>query len=140
MTEVPTLAWPGEVVPGNVVGVGIDLTNVAEVREAIRDFGQRFLNRIFTAHELAYCGRSLDPLPHLAARFAAKEATIKALRVDDWQPPWTSMEVRRHSSGWCQMCLSGSATELARQRQVRRLAVSLSHEGDIAAAIVIAHG
>jgi holo-[acyl-carrier protein] synthase len=140
MSEVPALAWPSETVPESVVGVGIDLTSIPEVRKAVQDFGQRYLQRIFTADELEYCARSLDPVPHLAARFAAKEATIKALRAQDLQPPWTAMEVWRHTSGWCQMRLSGPATRMARQRQVRWLAVSLSHEGDMAAAIVIAHG
>ncbi len=140
MSEVLKLTWPSELVPGSVVGVGIDLTSVAAVRESITNFRERYLRRVFTAHELEYCGHSLDPAPHLAARFAAKEATIKALRVEALQPPWTSMEVWRHSSGWCEMHLSGPATALAKERRVCHLSVSLSHEGDMAAAIVVAHG
>ena len=87
---------------------------------------------------IADCSVSQDLAPHLAARFAAKEATIKALRVDGAQPPWTSMEVRRHQSGWCEMHLSGKAARLAKTRGINQLAVSLSHEGDLAIAVVVA--
>ncbi|HXW79375.1 MAG TPA: holo-ACP synthase [Acidimicrobiales bacterium] len=138
MSEVLTPAWPKELVVRSVFGIGIDLASTAEVRESIREFGQRYLRRVFTDHELAYCGRSADPAPHLAARFAAKEATIKALRADGSQPPWTSIEVRADPGGWCRMRLYGAAQRLARQRGVSLLSVSLSHEGELAAAIVVA--
>lgn len=138
MSEVLAPAWPKELVVHRVFGVGIDLTSTTEVRESITRFGHRYLRRVFTDHELMYCGRSADPAPHLAARFAAKEATIKALRAEGWQPPWTSMEVWAGPEGWCRMRLHGAAEELARQRGVRSLSVSLSHEGELAAAIVVA--
>lgn len=120
------------------VGVGIDLTSVSQVRDSLRDFGDRYLHRVFTTTEIADCAVSRDPVPHLAARFAAKEATIKALRVDGAQPPWTSIEVRSHSSGWCDMHLTGRAARLAEHRGIDRLDVSLSHEGDLAVAVVVA--
>jgi holo-[acyl-carrier protein] synthase len=138
MSEVLAPVWPKELVAGGVFGVGIDLASTTEVRESIRQFGQRYLRRVFTGHELAYCRRSADPAPHLAARFAAKEATIKALRVEGWQPPWTSIEVWAGPKGWCEMRLYGAAERLARQQGVRSLSVSLSHEGELAAAIVVA--
>jgi holo-[acyl-carrier protein] synthase len=74
----------------------------------------------------------------LAARFAAKEATIKVLRPVGHQPDWRSVEVRRHSEGWCTMALSGHAAALADQAGIAELAVSLTHEGDVAAAVVVA--
>jgi holo-[acyl-carrier protein] synthase len=123
---------------GDLVSVGVDLASVAEVRQSLHDFGERFLHRVFTPAELADCSVSRDPVPRLAARFAAKEATIKALKVDGPQPPWTSMAVRRHPSGWCDMHLTGHAARLAEQRGIGTLAVSLSHDGDVAAAIVVA--
>ena len=113
--------------------MGIDLTSVAQVRQSLRDFGDRYLHRVFTPTEIADCCASQDPAPHLAARFAAKEATIKALTVEDAQPPWTSIEVRRHPSGWCGIHLTGEAARLAQARGIDRFAVSLSHEGDLAA-------
>jgi holo-[acyl-carrier protein] synthase len=123
----------------NVVAVGIDLTHVSEVRESVRVFGDRYLSRVFTARELEDCNSSLDPLPRLAARFAAKEATIKALRVEGPRPEWTSMEVWRSPVGWCEeVYLSGLALRLARNRGIARILVSLSHEDDEAVAVVVA--
>ena len=127
--------------PGNVVAVGVDLTHVSAVRESVRVFGDRYLSRIFTARELADCNTSADPIPRLASRFAAKEATIKALKVEGAQPPWNCMEVWRSPNGWCdEVRLSGSAVGLAGRRGVDRLLVSLSHEGDEAVAMVVATG
>jgi holo-[acyl-carrier protein] synthase len=123
---------------GNVVAVGIDLADISAVREAIDHFGAQYLDRIFTAEEQVQCAESLDPTPHLAARFAAKEATIKALMIDDPIPPWTSIEVQRQPAGCCRMHLTGSAARIAKDKGIDALIVSLSHEVDMAIAIVIA--
>lgn len=129
---------PEDPASGDLVAVGIDLTSVSQVRHSMDDFGDRFLHRVFTPTEIADCSVWHDPAPHLAARFAAKEATIKALMVEDVQPPWRSIEVRRHPSGWCGINLTGEAARLAEARGIGRLAVSLSHEGELAAAVVVA--
>ena len=123
---------------GNVVAVGIDLADISAVRDSIGHFGARYLDRIFTAGEQAQCAESSDPTPHLAARFAAKEATIKALMIDGPIPRWTSMEVRREASGQCGMHLTGSAARIAKDKGIDALIVSLSHEADMAIAIVVA--
>ena len=121
------------------MAVGIDLIKVGDVRDSVGEFGERYLRRLFTNRELIDCRSSADPIPRLAARFAAKEATIKALKVDGSQPAWTSMEVGRDPSGWCdEMRLSGAAARLAVERGVDRLHVSLSHEDDAAIAVVLA--
>ena len=101
---------------GNVVSVGIDLADVSAVRDSIDHFGARYLDRIFTLGEQAQCAESSDPCPHLAARFAAKEATIKALMIDGPIPPWTSIEVQRQSAGYCRVHLTGSADRIAERR------------------------
>ncbi len=129
---------PMDPAPGNLVAVGIDLASVSQVRRSLRDFGDRYLHRVYTPTEIADCSASHDPAPGLAARFAAKEATIKALMVEDVQPPWRSIEVRRHPSGWCEIHLTGEAARLAQDRGIGRLALSLSHEEDLAAAVVMA--
>ena len=128
---------PIDPIPGNFVSAGIDLTSVSQVRLSLREFGDKYLQRVFTPTEIADCCASRDPAPHLAARFAAKEATIKALMVEDAHPHWLSIEVRRHPSGWCDIRLSGKAAELAEAKGIDRFAVSLSHEGDLAAAVVV---
>jgi holo-[acyl-carrier protein] synthase len=123
----------------NVVAIGIDLIKVRDVRDSLAEFGERYLRRLFTNREQIDCCSSADPIPRLAARYAAKEATIKALKVNGCQPVWTSMEVWRNPLGWCdEMRLSGAAARLAVERGVGRLHVSLSHEDDAAIAVVLA--
>ena len=122
----------------SLVAIGIDLASVAQVRESIASFGERYLRRIFTSAELQDCCVAADPAPHLAERFAAKEATIKALRVHDGQPAWTSMEVRSGRAGQLEIHLSGLAAEMASAAGIRSLMVTLSHDGDMAAAVVAA--
>jgi holo-[acyl-carrier protein] synthase len=124
---------------GTAIRVGADVVAVHEVAESVTRFGSRYLERIYTEHELSSCvGRPPVRAASLAARFAAKEATIKVLRPVGHQPDWRSVEVRRHSEGWCTMALSGHAAALADQAGIAELAVSLTHDGDVAAAVVVA--
>jgi holo-[acyl-carrier protein] synthase len=119
--------------------VGADVALVGEVVASLQRFGDRYLARVFTDHEVESCragGASFAP--SLAARFAAKEATLKVLRPVDHQPNWRSIEVRRSAEGWCEMHLTGLAARLAGEARITELAVSLTHEGDVAAAVVVA--
>ncbi len=119
--------------------VGVDLTRVAEVAASIERFGDRYLQRLFTEHELASCHGHPDTVAAgLAARFAAKEATIKVLKPEAARPEWRSMEVHRAPSGACEMRLTDGAARRAAELGITDLAVSLSHEGDLAAAVVVA--
>jgi holo-[acyl-carrier protein] synthase len=121
------------------IRVGADVVAVHDVAESVACFGSRYLERVFTEHELSSCvGAAPVRAASLAARFAAKEATIKVLRPADHQPDWRSLEVRRHAEGWCTMALSGHAAALADEAGIADLAVSLTHEGDMAAAVVVA--
>ena len=128
--------------------VGIDLASVEAVRESIRDHGDRYLRRIYTEAELGDCRRPagaggaelehVDP-ERLAARFAAKEATIKVLRPTEQEPvPWRDIEVVRHASGWVELRLRGAAARLATDQGLGDFQLSLSHERGLAAAVVIA--
>ena len=119
--------------------VGIDLTDVGQVAHAVARFGGRYLNRLYTTHELACAqrGTTFDP-QSLAARFAAKEATIMVLRPTGAQPPWTSIELRRLPTGACEIALSGTAAAMARAEGITSLAVSVTHEATMAASVVIA--
>lgn len=123
-----------------LVRVGIDMVSVESVRESIQTHGDHYLKRIYTEREVEDCKTSagVDP-ERLAARFAAKEATLKVLRPDDVGIPWTAIEVRRHPAGWVDLELSGAAAELAAQAGVAKLALSIAHEGGFATAVVIAH-
>jgi holo-[acyl-carrier protein] synthase len=109
------------------------------VAKSVERFGARYLRRVYTEGELAYCmeepSRSAE---RLAARFAAKEATVKVLRPRHWWPDWRTIEVRRDPCGWCELVLTGSAADLAEEAGILSLAVSVSHEGAMASAVVMA--
>ncbi|MGI9185549.1 MAG: holo-ACP synthase [Solirubrobacteraceae bacterium] len=118
------------------LGVGIDLTSADDVRDSIGRFGDRYLERVYTARERSDCDG--DP-SRLAARFAAKEATIKALRAPD-RLPWQTIELRRGPAGAPALALTGAAQALARERGCRSLTVSLTHERGQAMAVVVTEG
>src|SRR5271165_7203263 len=120
--------------------VGIDLVAVETVSDALREHGDRYLDRIYTQAEVRQC-RTPHGLIHarLAARFAAKEATIKVLRPVDEPVPWRSIELVRDHSGRVELALSGRAEALAAIQGLQEFAVSVSHEAGFATAVVIAH-
>ncbi|MGO9581532.1 MAG: holo-ACP synthase [Acidimicrobiales bacterium] len=123
------------------LAVGVDLVRVDEVQAALARFGDRYLSRLFTPHEVACAtGDGEVRARHLAARFAAKEAAMKALGPGDRLPAWRSIEVRQEPGGRCTLQLSDYAAELARRAGLSEFAVSLSHEGDLATAVVFALG
>ncbi len=119
--------------------VGIDLVSVDSVRDSLRTHADRYLERIFTAREREDCrtDAGIDP-ERLAARFAAKEATLKVLRPEEQGIPWNTIEVRRHPAGWVELELSGRAAALAAAAGLTELALSISHEDGFATAVVIA--
>ncbi len=115
--------------------LGIDLVQTSRVRESVATFGDRFLRRVFTDAEIEYANAAPDlAMDRLAARFAAKEATIKALDLAETGVGWREIEVTRSSSGAPAIVLHGNARDAAKGRA---LAVSLSHEGDYATAVVL---
>jgi holo-[acyl-carrier protein] synthase len=121
------------------VSVGIDLVRVSRVAESLHRFGERFLRRVFTDGEIAYANTSPElASERLAARFAAKEATIKALDLVELGVGWRSIEVERGPRGKCRLVLHGPARAAADAAGVAELSVSLSHEGDYATAVVLA--
>jgi holo-[acyl-carrier protein] synthase len=119
--------------------VGIDLASSESIRESIREHGSHYLERVYTEGELRDCraDEGVDPL-RLAARFAAKEATLKVLRPTDDAIPWRAIEVLRDPGGWVELRLSGAAAALAEAAGLTDFSVSLTHEGEMAAAVVIA--
>ncbi len=124
--------------------VGMDLVEVAQVAESVEHFGERYVSRIYTDHEIDCCmsdGRdgpgTTYAMESLAARFAAKEAVLKVLRPIDVQPAWRTIELHRMTGGWCEIRLSGRAAELATEAGFGEFSVSLSHEATLAAAVVV---
>src|SRR5882724_2057926 len=121
-----------------VLGLGTDLMETRRVQESIDRFGQRFLERIFTAGEIAYCLRKKkNAAESFAARFAAKEAGAKALGTGISRGvSWKEFEVRREASGRPTLHLSGRAAEFAESTEVRRIQLGPSHSRELARAVV----
>ncbi|MCW3000777.1 MAG: acpS [Conexibacter sp.] len=121
--------------------VGIDLVSTSTVAGALAAHGEHYLRRIYTEREIADCGGldAPDPL-RLAARFAAKEAAMKALRVGDAAVPFASIEVVHGADGAPELELHGAAAEVAAASGLTAFAVSLTHEDAYASAVVVAEG
>ena len=119
--------------------MGIDLVSVKAVGEAVRTHADRYLERIYTEAEVRDCqGSEGLALERLAARFAAKEAALKVLRPDGTAVPWRAIEVRRDSSGYVELELSGPAAARALDAGLSNFVLSITHEEGFAAAVVIA--
>jgi holo-[acyl-carrier protein] synthase len=116
------------------ISVGVDVIEISRVAATLGRFGDRFLERIYTPGEIAYCrGRA----PQLAARFAAKEAVMKALGTGTRGVGWRDVEVTRKRSGEPQIELHGRAAQRADRLGIDRIAVSLSHSREYAVASVV---
>jgi holo-[acyl-carrier protein] synthase len=120
--------------------VGLDVVSVAEVSAALSRFGNRYVDRVFTAREAEYCRARATAAERFAVRFAAKEAAVKALRPGWRWTDWRAIEVTRDKSGRCGLLLHRDAASLASRRGIRQFAVSMSHDGDRAVAMVAAFG
>ena len=118
------------------LSAGIDLVNVRRVAESLAQFGDRFLRRVFTEAEIAYATAAPAlTVERLAARFAAKEATLKALGTGlSMGVNWRELEVRRERGQAPTMVLTGRAKAIARAKGASRVLLSLSHDGDYAMA------
>ena len=119
-----------------ILGVGIDIIEVARIAASYERFGERFVNRILLPDEIAYCQSHKQPAPFLAARFAAKEAISKAFGTGiGAQLGWQDMEIRRKESGEPYVVLHGKGEQLFASRNAKRLLISLSHTANYAAAM-----
>lgn len=117
---------------------GIDIQPIVEVKYSVRRFGDRYLRRIYSAQELLECEAVLDHVAEsLATRFAAKEAFLKVLRIDDHIPSWRTIEVLLPFGEDPRIVLSGEAETLARERGIGLISLSVSLVHDFALAAVI---
>jgi holo-[acyl-carrier protein] synthase len=121
-----------------ILGIGTDLAEVARIRKSIAQFGDRFLNRVYTAGERTYAASKANSPERFAARFAAKEAGMKAIGTG-WSRGvrWHDFEVVNERSGRPILRLSGVALTVANAMGVKRVSVSLTHTSEIALAVVI---
>lgn len=124
-----------------IVGTGIDIVEVRRMAAALDRFGERFVRRIFTAAEIDYCDSKANRAERYAARFAAKEAGLKAIGTG-WRHgvAWQEIEVRREPTGQPTVAFTGRAGEFAATLGVKRTFLSLSHTAEHAIAQVILEG
>jgi len=116
---------------------GIDLIEIARIQAALNRHGERFLKRVFTLAEIAECAGRAEAL---AVRFAAKEATVKALGTGIGPVVWREVETLHKPSGEPYLILHGAAERMAKQLRLTVWSVSLSHSEEQAVAVVIALG
>lgn len=121
-----------------IVGTGIDIAEVPRIREAIERHGERFLKRVFTEGEIQYCESKANRVERYAARFAAKEAGMKAIGTG-WNHGvrWRDIEVARKPGGRPTLMLHGKAEEFAAKLGATNIALSLTHTAEQAFAQVI---
>jgi holo-[acyl-carrier protein] synthase len=121
-----------------ILGLGIDIIEVARIRNSHERFGERFLQRILRPAEIAYCLSYRDPAPFLAARFAAKEAISKAFGTGIGQHlSWQDMEVARKDSGEPFVILHENSQTLLQKRGAKQILISISHTQNYAAVVAI---
>jgi len=124
-----------------IVGTGVDLCEVGRIRQSIERFGARFTERIFTAREIAYVERKANRYERYAARFAAKEAGMKAIGTG-WRGgiKWQDFEVTNLGSGKPTLAFHGVAAKVAERLGVRNISLSMTHTADMAMAMLILEG
>ena len=121
-----------------IVGTGVDLAEVPRIRRSIERFGTRFVHRVFTPAEIAYVERKASRFERYAARFAAKEAGMKAIGTG-WRHGvrWRDFEVVNLPSGRPTLRLAGVAAQVAEKLGVRRISLSITHTAELGMAHVI---
>ncbi len=120
---------------------GVDMVECERIAQSIERYGERFLDRVYTSHERDYCYARKNPVPHLAGRFAAKEAVLKVLGTG-WTNgiAWTDIEVRNAASGQPSVRLTGRCREIADEQGLVKILISISHIGTHAIASAIGVG
>lgn len=119
-----------------IVGLGLDICDIARVRENLHRYGVRFMDKVLTPQERAYCEKHRDPAISFAARFAAKEAAIKALGAPRGLK-WSDLEVVPAQGGPPRLVISGAGAQAADRLGVTRSLLTITHDAGVAAAVVI---
>jgi holo-[acyl-carrier protein] synthase len=119
-----------------VLGLGIDIIEIDRIRQSIENYGERFLNKVFTPEEIRYCNSKFNKFQHYAARFAAKEAVYKAL-TSGWKSSlrWKDIEIQNDSAGMPSINTSGKLKSfLSEDAQLR---ISISHSESYVTSVAI---
>lgn len=114
--------------------IGVDIVEIRRIEASLSKRGERFLNRLFTPAEQAYCLSKSNASIYLAGRFAAKEAVLKVLGTGLRNAKWTDIEIKKDDLGKPHVRLSGAAGALAAQQEISRILLSISHSRKYAVA------
>lgn len=121
-----------------IYGVGIDIVQISRIEKALQRWGERFRNKVFTSGEVSYCQKKRKAAANYAARFAAKEAFVKALGVGMRRGiHWREIEVARGPLGKPILKVSGRAQEICQKEGIKAILVSLTHDQDYSSALVV---
>lgn len=121
-----------------ISGIGIDIIKIDRFEKALERWGDRFRERVFTPQELSICRKKAQPGRHLALRFAAKEALLKALGIGMFQGvTWTEIEILNDPLGRPYMRVMGEAEKLCKEKGIKEIFVSISHEEEYGVAQVV---
>jgi holo-[acyl-carrier protein] synthase len=121
-----------------ILGIGVDIVDVNRIRRMTEEHRERFLKRVFSDEELAYCLRFSDPFPHLAARWAAKEAVAKAFGTGFTRGiTWKSIYIVHTPNGEPLVVLKDDAQRFAASLGVKKIWVSLSHTREYAVSVAV---
>jgi holo-[acyl-carrier protein] synthase len=119
-----------------IYGIGIDLVKIGRMKEAVDKWGKKFLDKIFTEDEVAYCYEKQEPYLSLAVRFAAKEALIKAIGSEVFVP-LTDIEIVNNKNGRPSISAKGRLEEFFKSKSIKHCHLSLSHEKEFGIAHVV---
>ena len=124
-----------------IKGLGIDLVKISRIENLMNKWGKKFLQKIYTIQEIDYCQQFSDSAAHFAVRFAAKEAVLKMLGTGLRNGiRWQDIATENNHLGQPQIKLSNTAAEIAAEKEIERIHLSLTHEKDYAMAEVIGEG
>jgi holo-[acyl-carrier protein] synthase len=125
-----------------IVAHGIDLVDCPRIEKMLKQHGERFLDRVFTAVEQAYAEGNKNKIEKLAGRFAAKEAILKLMGTG-WRGKiaWTDIEIKNNSAGQPEVTLTGEVKKLAKKLGIKHISVSITHTANfaIASAVALCH-
>jgi holo-[acyl-carrier protein] synthase len=125
----------------NILGIGIDIVEIARIESLLERQGERFLERVFSGTEREYCGAMREPARCYAARFAAKEAVSKAFGTGiGANAEWLDLVIERHETGRPSVRLEGAAAAFASHAGIREVLITLSHSEHYAVAQAVAVG
>jgi holo-[acyl-carrier protein] synthase len=121
-----------------IFGTGVDIVKIERIEKVIKKWGERFIDRVFTSEEKAFCLKRVKPYPAFALRFAAKEAFSKALGTGMRQGVfWRDIEVFHFKSGKPGLNIYGTSLSLCEKEKIKSFHVSLSDEDEYGVAMVI---